>query len=148
MPAIGPLLKTAMRLGPVAYPLVKKALEAARNNPELLRVGEDLLNRFTKARASRSKPESLRRSAAVLRAQAQRLRAAATSPEDLARAERWLRQVDKVEAGIDLMAVHTGKKQHRDAAIIEKRVDALFAEILTATVDDDEDGAPARPQLT
>jgi hypothetical protein len=140
MPAIGPLLKTAARLGPVAYPVVKKLVEVVRKNPEAAKVAQDLLDRFTKARAARSRPESLRRSVGVLRTQAQQLLTRADTPEEVAQAERWLGQADRLDAAIHLLTIHTGKQQQRDARAVEQRLDELFAEIFAATMGEAQDG--------
>ncbi|MFC4556435.1 hypothetical protein [Georgenia faecalis] len=139
MPSIGTLLKTAARLGPVAYPAVKKAVEVIKKNPELARTAQDLVDRFTKARAARSRPENLRRSVGVLRSQAQHLLSRADTPQEAARAQRWLLQADRVESAIGLIGIHSGKQQQRDAARIQKRIDELFGEILTATMEDAEE---------
>lgn len=140
MAAIGPLLKTAARLGPVAYPAVKKLIEVVRKNPELTTVAQDLVDRFAKARAARSKPESLRRSVAVLRSQAQRLLAKADTPAETAQAERWLDQADRLDSAVDLLGIHSGRQQQRDAKVIEKRIDELFAQVFTATMGEAKDG--------
>lgn len=130
------IIKAAAKFGPVIYPVVRKGAAMLRDNPELAKQGQRLVDGFTKARAARSRPESLRRSVEVLRGQAQRALATATAPEDVARAERWLGQADKLDGAINLMAIHDRKQQARDAAAIEERVEELFAEIFTAMVQD------------
>ncbi len=135
------IIKAAAKFGPVIYPAVKKGAAMLRDNPELARQGQQLLDRFAKARSSRSRSESLRRSVDVMRGQAHRALTSAATAEDVARAEGWLAQADKLDGAIDLMAVHDRKAQARDAAAIEARVEELFAQIFTALVEED---GPAR----
>lgn len=136
------ILKAAAKFGPVIYPVVKKGAAMLRDNPELARHGQQLVEKFAKARSARSRPEGLRRSVGVLRGQADRALAAARTPEDVVRAEEWLTQADKLDGAIDLMALHDRKAQVADAAAIEARVEQLFAQIFTALVEDRD-----RPQL-
>lgn len=131
------IIKAAAKFGPVAYPAVKKVAGMLRDNPELARHGQQLVDRFAKARSARSPREGLRRSVGVLRGQAERALATARSPQDVTRAEGWLAQADKLDGAIDLMAVHDRKAQEADAAAIEARVEDLFAQIFTALVEQD-----------
>ncbi|WP_454083501.1 hypothetical protein [Georgenia sp. Marseille-Q6866] len=133
------VLKAAAKFGPVVYPVVKKGAAMLRENPELAKQAQRILDGLTKARASRSRPEGLRRSVDVLRGQAQRALATASSPEDVTRAEGWLAQADKLDGAIELMALHDRKGQTTDAAAIEARVEELFAQIFTALVEQDGD---------
>ncbi|HLV05824.1 hypothetical protein [uncultured Georgenia sp.] len=129
------IIRAAAKFGPVVYPAVKKAAEMLRDNPELARQGQQLLDRFAKARSARSRPESLRRSVVVLRGQAERALATARTPDEVARAEGWLAQADRLDSAIDLMAIHDRKRQAQDAAAVEDRVEELFAQIFTALVE-------------
>lgn len=140
------ILRAAAKFGPVVYPVVKKGAAMLRDNPELARHGQQLVDRFAKARSARSRPESLRRSVTVLRGQADRALATARTPEEVTRAEGWLSQADKLDGAIDLMGVHDRKAQAKDAAAIEARVEELFAQIFTALVEGgDQDRAELPP---
>jgi len=131
------IIKAAAKFGPVVYPLVKKGAVMLRENPELAKQAQRIVDGLTKARAARSRPESLRRSVAVLRGQAERALAAAGTPAEVTRAEGWLAQADKLDGAIELMALHDRKGQSADAAAIEARVEELFAQIFTALVEQD-----------
>lgn len=133
------ILKAAAKFGPVVYPVVKKGATMLRENPDLARQAQRILDGLTKARAARSRPEGLRRSVDVLRGQAQHALATATAPEDVTRAEGWLAQADKLDGAINLMALHDRKAQAADAAAVEARVEELFAQIFTALVEQDGD---------
>lgn len=137
MGKVGMIIKAAAKFGPVAYPAVKRVASMLRDNPELAKQAQKVVDGFAKARSARSRPESLRRSVGVLRAQAQRALSAATTPDDVARAEGWLAQADKLDGAIDLMSVHDRKAQTKDADAVESRVEELFAQIFTALVQDD-----------
>lgn len=143
MGRVSMIIKTAAKFGPVVYPLVKKGAVMLRENPELAKQVQKVVDGLTKARAARSRPESLRRSVAVLRGQAERALAAAQTPEEVTRAEGWLTQADKLDGAIELMALHDRKGQNTDAAAIEARVEELFAQIFTALVE--QDGEQRRP---
>src|SRR5699024_7570717 len=106
-------------------------------NPELARQGQQLVERFARARSARSRPEGLRRSVRVLRAQAERALAGARTAQEVTRAEGWLAQADKLDSAIDLMSLRDRKAQAKDAAAIEARVEELFAAIFTALVEQD-----------
>lgn len=139
------ILKVAAKFGPVVYPAVKKGAAMLRENPELARHGQQLVDRFAKARSARSRPEGLRRSVAVLRGQADRALASARTPEQVTRAEGWLSQADKLDGAIDLMTLHDRKAQAKDAAAIEERVEQLFAQMFSALVEDDDAGRAELP---
>lgn len=131
------IVKAAAKFGPVVYPLVKKGAVMLRENPELAKQVQKVVEGLTKARSARSRPESLRRSVAVLRGQAERALAAAENPAEVTRAEGWLAQADKLDGAIHLMSLHDRKAQAQDAAAIEARVEELFAQIFTALVKQD-----------
>lgn len=133
------IVKAAAKFGPVVYPLVKKGAAMLRDNPEAAKQVQRVIDGLTKARNARSRPEGLRRSVDVLRGQAQRALATASSAEEVTRAEGWLAQADKLDGAIELMALHDRKGQTTDAAAIEARVEELFAQIFTALVEQDGD---------
>lgn len=146
MGKISLILRTATRLGPLVYAGVRTVAVLMRENPELARYGQDLLDRFGQARTARSRPERLRQSVDLLRSQAQLRLADARNPEETRQAERWLGQTDRLDDAIGLLAIHRGRQRSRDATAVEARVDELFAEIFTAAIRHD---APAGdvPQL-
>lgn len=133
------IVKAAAKFGPVVYPLVKKGAAMLRDNPEAAKQVQRVIDGLTKARNARSRPEGLRRSVDVLRGQAQRALATASSADEVTRAEGWLAQADKLDGAIELMALHDRKGQTADAAAIEARVEELFAQIFTALVEQDGD---------
>lgn len=128
------VLRTATRLGPLVYAGVKTVAVLMRENPELARYGQDLLDRFGRARSGRSRTERLRRSVALLRSQAETRLAEAREPDETLQAERWLAQAARLDDAIDLIAIRRGRQRSRDAAAVEERVEELFADIFTATV--------------
>ncbi len=139
------ILKAAAKFGPVVYPVVKKGAAMLRDNPELARHGQALVDKFARARSARSRPESLRRSVVVLRGQADRALATARTPQDVTRAEGWLSQADKLDGAIDLLALRDRKAQATDAAAIEARVEQLFAEMFAALVEGGDEGRVELP---
>ena len=135
MGKISLILKTATRLGPLIYPAVKGAASLMRDNPDLARHGQDLLDRFNRARSARSRPERLRQSVALLRSQAQSRLSQAREPAETHQAERWLTQADRLDDAVELITIHRGRQQARDAAAVEARIEELFAEIFTAAIE-------------
>ncbi|MEE6283004.1 hypothetical protein [Georgenia sunbinii] len=134
MGKISVILRTATRLGPFVYAGVKGVAALMRDNPELARYGQDLLDRFNGARSGRSRPDRLRRSVALLRTQSQARLAEAEDPAETAQAQRWLAQADRLDDAVELMAIHRGRRQARDAAAVEARVEELFAEIFASSI--------------
>lgn len=128
------VLRTATRLGPLVYAGVKTVAVLMRENPELARYGQDLLDRFGRARTGHSRTERLRRSVALLRTQAETRLAEARDPDETLQAERWLAQAARLDDAIDLISIRRGRQRTRDAAAVEVRVEELFAEIFTAAI--------------
>lgn len=129
------ILRTATRLGPFVYAGVKGVAALMRDNPELARQGQDLLDRFRHARSTRSRPQRLRQSVALLRSQAQTRLAESRDVGETLQAERWLAQADRLDDAVELMTIHRGRRQARDAAAVEARIEELFAEIFTAAIE-------------
>jgi hypothetical protein len=144
--ALQPLLKLAAGLGPRALTAVRTLGPLVATHPETVRQGRELVEHVAAAHRARSREERLRRTTAALGEQAQRLREAAQDPAEAERAAGWARSATSLQDALALVNLRRGSQKRADLARLESRVDALFAEVFTAAVHDEEPPQGAGPE--
>ena len=143
------MLKLAAEHGPRALEVAKQVQTFVRDNPEMARPALQLVERLLRQapttssssddgpgrqRGSNAKVDGM---LAAVRREAERLREdAGTDEHAAATSAEWLRRAANVERVLELAELQDGAERRKLQKEAVRRADALFAEVVAATVED------------
>lgn len=131
------LLKLAAKAGPVVYALTRQFApqiqRMMRDNPEAF---ASLTGRFSRVIGTQSEKSTkgLAHRTAVLRDQVTYLYASAHNAEAAKQSIAWRNELEALERAIPVLDAMTRRRKSAEKKQIEKRLDALSSEILSASL--------------
>lgn len=145
MGRIGTIIKVASVAGPAIVKVVQKygpqLRQLAKDNPEAL---GSIKRRVTAVAHATTRGNSLHavgNRIGVLRDQVTYLFASANTPAVARQASAWRAELDALETLIPVVGAMSRPMQKSELKAIQKRIDALSASILAATIGDDIEDA-------
>ncbi|MDO5726973.1 MAG: hypothetical protein Q4Q03_03505 [Bowdeniella nasicola] len=118
-------------------------------NPQVKAQVSDAITKATKWTRSSFSPQALLERVGVLREQVDYLHRSADDAGEVAEAERFARQLDRIAHSIMLIEAATGRQRRRQITMIRAHLESLSEEILarfiSETIEDEQRHRPPRP---
>lgn len=142
MPAFLSLLRLAAKAGPYVVQLLTAAWPMVKENEEVKANVQRFVSRLAAADRGQHR---VRAQIDVLRAEAERLAARASSVEGKDRADQWLSRLDDLESAVRLVEATGGLERARVSRQVRRELALLKRQMLAATIGVGEQDLPAPP---
>ncbi|MPV35752.1 hypothetical protein [Georgenia subflava] len=145
MGKVGALIKVAAVAGPTIVELVRRfgptLTKLKKENPEVFDAVAAQVQKLAQARKNSRGPEGIRKRLKILRDQVAFLYSSADDAAERDRADGWRVQLDRLEASLPVLAAMGRKAAAKETEHVNRRIDELSEEILSAFIDEKEEDA-------